>query len=612
MRKVSLFVNLSIFVILVLALSAHFVYAQPRHMKLLAVTETEGNLTGSIADLYLEIMQGQNRVFIETFPLTRLDTQISTRFAKDVACELSNNDCSGMNFIYTIKADSAIVGGPSAGAALAVLTAVAILDIQLHEDVAITGTINSGGLIGPVSGIPEKIDAAAKAGIKKVLIAKGTRNYKQLLPNMTSTNVTSANKTVNITITKFTNNTIDLVEYGAKYNITITEITDLNTAVFEFTGRYLYENNKSIAKETAYESVMKDIASSLCERTQKLLQLMPIANSTYIRNAKELVERAERSQERQDSYSRASYCFAANTKLQTQNMLLQNLSKQDISATIKRIQDDVSIIEKEMSQMSIDTLTDIQTSIIVSERLDETIKSIGLTEKMLNSSSSSKNAIEQLAYTVERLQSARAWMEFFGIPGKNLTVDKTATKEACQRKLAEAQERSQYIKIIFPSSVIADEVMKDAQESFQNEKYLMCLHKAAKAKAEADVVLNTMGVSDDFLQEYVRNKLLLVKEAIARSAERGFFPMLSYSYWEYATALQEHDIYSALLFSEYALEMSDFKLYFQEKKETPTPVPAKNIIYTYFNEIILFSLGLLWGAVITLVAVRIVRMHKRK
>ena len=68
-------------------------YDKTNHIKLLAVSErSEGNITGATADLFLEIKPGEGRVFIDTFPLTKLDTQISTRFAKEIACDLLNRN----------------------------------------------------------------------------------------------------------------------------------------------------------------------------------------------------------------------------------------------------------------------------------------------------------------------------------------------------------------------------------------------------------------------------------------------------------------------------------------------------------------------------------------
>ena len=70
----------------------------------------------------LDVRPGTERVLLETIPLTRVATQISMRFAQQVACKELQRDCSRQDFIYTITAQPGLVGGPSAGAAGAVLT----------------------------------------------------------------------------------------------------------------------------------------------------------------------------------------------------------------------------------------------------------------------------------------------------------------------------------------------------------------------------------------------------------------------------------------------------------------------------------------------------------
>src|SRR3989344_2853582 len=161
---------------LVLALTTSALAQKQYHLKLLAVQEgPNGALSGSDADLYLELKEGTGRVFLDTYPLTKMDTQISTRFAKEIACYQYDLPCDYYDFIYTIKASSNIIGGPSAGAAIAALTTIAVLDLDYNDgDTAITGTINSGGIIGPVGGTKQKLEAASELGLKKVLIAKGT------------------------------------------------------------------------------------------------------------------------------------------------------------------------------------------------------------------------------------------------------------------------------------------------------------------------------------------------------------------------------------------------------------------------------------------------------
>src|SRR3990167_5715092 len=108
MKKMILISKMALCVFALL-LPLQAVFAQSGHMKLLAVTElANGSVRGGTADLYLEIKPGSGRVFLETFPVTRTDTQISTRFAKTIACDFIEEDCSKYDFFYTITADSSI------------------------------------------------------------------------------------------------------------------------------------------------------------------------------------------------------------------------------------------------------------------------------------------------------------------------------------------------------------------------------------------------------------------------------------------------------------------------------------------------------------------------
>ena len=157
--KLSILVFLfSIILFVLLALFSQNVAAE-QSIPLLAVEENgNGSLgAGSTATLSLKIIQGTGKVYLDTFPLTKLDTQMSLRFARDIACQYSSKECTTYDFLYTLRADSSIVGGPSAGAAATILTIAELEGITIPEKTTITGTINSGGLIGNVGGVKEKI-----------------------------------------------------------------------------------------------------------------------------------------------------------------------------------------------------------------------------------------------------------------------------------------------------------------------------------------------------------------------------------------------------------------------------------------------------------------------
>jgi len=63
--------------------------------------------------------------------------------------------------------------GPSAGAVMAVGFIAALKGDRLQRGVALTGTIEPGGRIGPVGAIPDKVRAAAREGCKTILIPSG-------------------------------------------------------------------------------------------------------------------------------------------------------------------------------------------------------------------------------------------------------------------------------------------------------------------------------------------------------------------------------------------------------------------------------------------------------
>ena len=556
------------------------VFAMQGHMKLLAVRETENGYEGGIADLYLEIKPGSGRVFLETFPLTRTDTQMSTRFAKAIACDLLEKDCDDVDFFYTITADSAIIAGPSAGASIAVLTVAMLENLEFKDNYAITGTINSGGLVGPVGGLKAKVEAAKKAGMKKVLIPAGE------------------------IVVKVDNITTNLKNLSTQLNIGIEEISTLSEAVEQFTGKRFNYKYNSINIDEEYSNTMKSLAKQLCDRSNKLKSEIIILNnsiniSAIKENALNLTTKGKEAFERQTFYSSASYCFGANVEYSTMLFLTKNLTKEEVMEEFKRLNKEINIFQNKVEKQEKKTITDLEAYIAIIERLSEAEESANEALSILNNTNKTERISRMLAYSSERINSANSWANFLGKSGKTFNLNKDVLKKSCQNKISEADERKQYVELYFPSTL--DNVKKEidkANAELEKGNYELCLSMASKAKAEVDIVLSVFGVDREQYQNIVDRKLEIVRNNIAREATKGIFPILGYSYYEYANSLKKSDLISSLLYSEYALELGNLDIYFKENK-------AKKISPQVDKKLIgIFTIGALVGFLASLTVTR--------
>ncbi|MFB6088616.1 MAG: S16 family serine protease [Candidatus Aenigmatarchaeota archaeon] len=156
-------------------------YVKPNITKistdLVAVDEKGEGVTAEL-EVLAEPGNGRTSVNIDKL-FFWVDTQSSIRSAKRVATNYLNITGNRFNIVYTVNTDTTVVGGPSAGAMLAITTIKALQNESLKEKVTMTGTINQDGTIGPVGGILAKAYAAKEAGYETFLVpeGQGTRVY---------------------------------------------------------------------------------------------------------------------------------------------------------------------------------------------------------------------------------------------------------------------------------------------------------------------------------------------------------------------------------------------------------------------------------------------------
>jgi uncharacterized protein len=536
------------------------------HIFLLAVSTTEGeNETGSIADLYLEIKPGTGRVFLDTYPLTKLDTQFSTRLAHSIACEYAEKDCKTLDFFYTIKSRSTIIGGPSAGAAVTILTISLLNDEKIPQDIAITGTINSGGIIGPIAGVIAKVKAAQDEGLKTVLIPK-----------------------INV------GNSSDIEQFLNTTTISVIRVSSIDDAMYSLTGKKKGKN-VNLEVNTVFTDTMNEIAKTLCNAT-KMLRLNG-TNTSYEKKGDELYELSVNASKSNAYYSQASFCFGAN--VQFRMLDLKNKTNPELIKTFNKIKKDIENFENTVDNRDINTIDDLQTYMIVKERLKDAKEYITETEKNLSLTNLSSDSI---AYSIERYNSALTWSRFFGTGNKEYIVNKESQKIACMDKISEVQGYVQYISLYidFPLVNIEKDIDETAKD-IVNGDYALCISKASKAKAEASIILEALSVSREQMNELFDQKIEIAKQSIISQQEKGAFPILGYSYYEYAKTLKDTDPDSAQLYVGYSIELSNLDVYFEKKNSNF----KFNIDY---GMLLTFSLGFIFGIILMI----LIRMSRHK
>ncbi len=564
MRKIIFF--------LAIALILPLAEGKSGHLPLLAVSElSDGTYRGSTADIYLEVKPGSGRVFIDTFPITRLDTQMTTRFAKEMACKFIDKECRDYDFFYTISADSSIVAGPSAGAATAILTVSVLKGVPLNDGIYITGTINSGYLIGPVGGLKEKIAAASESGARKVLIPLGTAEY------------TDGNLTV------------DLVRFGEERNVSVVEVSDLASALAEYTEKSFRKDYGEIRNSERYEEIMRNLAVSLCNRSVVLEGSIDWgrANRSEFEYTRNLTEKSFSEFEGRRYYSSASMCFGANVNYLHELIMQADLTPFNYALRIGNLKKDARDFEEVVRKRNISTIMDLEANIVVRERLNDAIYYADLAKE----ANATSEKARLLSYAIERVNSANLWDSFYGAGGERIALDSEAQRESCQMKISEAEERYQYAKLYFPIQLVEIRAeINRARDYLEKEEYPFCLFSATKAKARSNTILSSINVDVEKVGILLDQKLSAAKNAIGEEIEKGIFPVLGYSYYEYANTLRKDDEFSALIYSEYALELSNLDIYFKKERRLGwMRIDHRYLLLFLGGTILGFSVGILAG-----------------
>ena len=423
---------------------------------------------------------------------------------------------------------------------------------------AMTGGISSGGLITSVGGVGEKAVAAID------------QNFSLILLPALSFNVTLND----------TNETPLLLSDIQTPQESLHKIYSLDEAFFLATGKAL--PHKAISQPpTYYTSRMKETAQILCQRTNDLFDEVQ-ANSS--KEATDYYNQSLSAGAQGDYYSQASFCYSANLRLREQ--IVETLSRPVLLENYNRLNESLFSFEQQIEMQDIETLSDLETYIIVRERLFEA-------REYLNDISLENISTSYLSLAIERYYSAVAWSSFFGLPGEPLLIDENSLEQACIKEIREVESRANYLKRTIPFALL-DEMytqLNAAYEQYNENNYPLCIFKASKAKASAHMFMNELQ-SESQLQEISEVKLQRVEELIAEQQQQGIFPLMGYSYYEYAKQLRDDQPYVSLLFTEYALSMTDLSKYFPKSHlSVVEKTTTSELFYIFVGILVGFALS---------------------
>lgn len=526
---------------------------------------TEGS--GGVAYMDLRVVNGSGNVYIHTDPFTKVDTQASTTFAERYACSIAKVDCSHHDFLYSIESEAPIVGGPSAGAATAALTYAVLTHQRVPQDVAVTGTITSGGIVGNVGGVPQKVAAAQAKGLKKVVIP-------------TFSNFSAQNTTIQ-------------VERATTLNQVIAAMGLQGPAV----------GNDTIEVPQSYTTTMKRVAAELCAP----LPLPDLVNRTsdarlaYSRITN-LSANASAAAARGAYYTQASYCF--NKRVQEYYLELLNATRglDDTRAAayaIDAVQRNLSFERSSFSSFQRNTskpdLNDIQIYSIVQERYEESSR-LGrqLLASIPNSTQSrgfrtdfDSNTLYSLAYMHARIDSMTSWMSFAGLQS-GPAIPTSDLRTACIKKLSDASEQAEYTAYLTGLNTLDTTSITDA---YNSGDYAVCVYQASLLTAQAETFLSTIGVNETDLPTLFSAKSQAAHEAIASETAQGRFPIMAYSYYEYAQSLEASNPQTAMLYAEDALQLAELDLYLGNPGYARLAFTQRNLLPFALGLFVMAALG---------------------
>ena len=537
-------------------------------LKAPAVSRTSsGELIGVATDFIITVAPGNGHVYVETWPLAEVDMQASARLAAQIAGKVLDVDMNKYDVFIQVKSDAPIIGGPSAGGTMTVGIIAALEGWEVRKDVMMTGMINPDGSIGPVGGILEKASAAYSVGSKLFLIPEGQRiqiiqttEQKQIGP---ITQITSKAERV------------DVVEYAReRWGLEVKEIKDIYDAVYYFTGKKIEKPSvpadlnvdTSFLKTDALNDYDKTL--SYYEQVENKLKTSNMGYTTYsylkeaLNEAKSRLDEAKKALEDGRYYTTLSLDFQARITIRHVDWYLDVETDADLENLLKSVDNEIKSTENAISNLTIRGISMLQ-AVAASEERIEQAKSLLKDAWSAYYDGNYWDAVSNAAFAYERIQTAKFWASLGERYAKGDVIERESLKETARDYLDNSRLIITYITSMFGEVNLQEliNLMNEGEGYYQDGKYSAAIFSAMEARIQAEIILDTLGIDNETI---LMDKLQRMKEdakvAIAQAQKEGIYPILSFSYYEFAQSYENQggldNIQTAMMFYQYAKETS--------------------------------------------------------
>ncbi|MCX9083754.1 MAG: hypothetical protein OIN87_03025 [Candidatus Methanoperedens sp.] len=541
---------------------------------------------GALLGAQVIVVNGTGHVFVDTNPYTQVDLQGSARLAAMVASDVLGVDEKTYDFYYIIDISSPIIGGPSAGAALTVATIAAINKWTLKPNVVMTGMINPDESIGPVGGIPYKLEAAASKNYTLFLVPEGQTT-------VTITKSTSYSKGTQIIIGD-SEEEVDVVELGKKLNVTVKEVSTIQDAILAFTDHEITKPKyKGTILTTQYMDLLKPLAKNLKDESGNMYkELISSGSKMQLTDpAKEILDRADKMYEDKKYYAATSLYFNSMYTMRfaqwKEGYDKSSNKEQYLTEIANRVEKQINASESDLSNFTMHGITDVEATGAAESRI--TVARMRLDEAKKNNNTDEK--ISGMAFANERARTAQWWLILSTPSGK--VVPEKILKDRAGWYLSQAQSINTYMITLITESGSHPEIMggaaddiASAQKEMERGYYVGSIFDSLQATTKDSTAIGLMGQIEP--QKKVDQSYEAAKGAINEARLAGIEPTLAVSAFEYGETMTNP--YDKISQYSYAKMIAKTSIVLNSHSIPSNETAVKPVITPYvsepFNELI--------------------------